>query len=128
MTYREMAALARSLLNPKEYGEFFSAGFVAAVLAGANGKYYTGVNIDLACGLGFCAERGAAAANLSASFRPKMKTRNFCCARNRCGRSSSPSCSLRPGRNSENSGRLPFAADAAKTEVLCKITTRRPKK
>lgn len=65
MTYREMAALARSLLNPKEYGEFFSAGFVAAVLEGANGKYYTGVNIDLACGLGFCAERSAAAAMIT---------------------------------------------------------------
>ena len=65
MTYREMAALARSLLNPKEYGEFFSAGFVAAVLEGANGKYYTGVNIDLACGLGFCAERSAAAAMIA---------------------------------------------------------------
>ena len=65
MTYREMAALARSLLNPKQYGEFFSAGFVAAVLEGANGKYYTGVNIDLACGLGFCAERSAAAAMIT---------------------------------------------------------------
>ena len=65
MTYREMAALARSLLNPKNYTEYFSAGFVAAVLEGANGKYYTGVNIDLACGLGFCAERSAAAAMIS---------------------------------------------------------------
>lgn len=65
MTYSEMAALARSLLNPKRQGEFFSAGFVAAVLEGANGKYYTGVNIDLACGLGFCAERSAAAAMIT---------------------------------------------------------------
>ena len=65
MTYSEMAALARSLLNPKEHGEFFSSGFVAAVIEGANGKYYTGVNIDLACGLGFCAERSAAAAMIT---------------------------------------------------------------
>lgn len=65
MTYSEMAALARSLLNPKEHGEFFSSGFVAAVIEGANGKYYTGVNIDLACGLGFCAERSAAAAMIA---------------------------------------------------------------
>lgn len=60
MTYTEMLALARSLLNPTEGGEFLSYGFVAAVLEGENGKYYSGVNIDLACGLGFCAERNAA--------------------------------------------------------------------
>lgn len=65
MTYAEMAALARSKLAPKAHGEFFSSGFVAAVLEGANGKYYAGVNIDLACGLGFCAERSAAAAMVS---------------------------------------------------------------
>lgn len=60
MTYAQMLALARSLLRPKQYSEYFSAGYVAAVLEGANGRYYTGVNIDLACGLGFCAERSAA--------------------------------------------------------------------
>ena len=57
MTYAEMLALARSKLNPRVYDKYFSAGFVSAVLEGANGKYYTGVNLDLACGLGFCAER-----------------------------------------------------------------------
>lgn len=60
MTYEEMLALARSKLNPRVYGRYFSAGFVSAVIEGANGKYYTGVNLDLACGLGFCAERNAA--------------------------------------------------------------------
>ena len=60
MTYAEMLALARSKLNPRVYDKYFSAGFVSAVLEGANGKYYTGVNLDLACGLGFCAERNAA--------------------------------------------------------------------
>ena len=62
MTYREMLAYARSKLNPVRLGKYDSTGFVAAVLEGANGKYYAGVNIDLACGLGFCAERSAAAA------------------------------------------------------------------
>ena len=65
MTYPEMVSRARALLSPKRYGEFFSAGFVAAVIEGANGKYYEGVNIDLACGLGFCAERSAAAAMIT---------------------------------------------------------------
>lgn len=60
MTYEEMLARARALLKPARRGEFLSFGFVAAVLEGGNGKYYEGVNIDLACGLGFCAERNAA--------------------------------------------------------------------
>lgn len=60
MTYETMMTMAQSKLNPKEYGKYFSAGGVSAVLEGANGKYYAGVNLDLACGLGFCAERNAA--------------------------------------------------------------------
>ena len=65
MTDLEMLALARKNLNPVLRGEHCSTGFVSAVLEGANGKYYTGVNIDLACGLGFCAERAAAAAMIA---------------------------------------------------------------
>lgn len=65
MTYREMYELAVKNLAPKEHGPGFSSGFVSAVLEGANGKYYCGVNIDLYCGLGFCAERSAAAAMIS---------------------------------------------------------------
>ncbi len=61
----EMLALARAGLSPRERGKFCSAGYVSAVLEGANGKLYRGVNIDLACGLGFCAERSAAAAMLT---------------------------------------------------------------
>ena len=60
MTYAQMLTLARSKLAPREYSSHFSAGYVSAVLEGANGRYYTGVNLDLACGLGFCAERNAA--------------------------------------------------------------------
>lgn len=60
MTYEEMYALACKNLAPQDYSEHCSAGYVSAVIEGANGKYYTGVNIDLACGLGYCAERNAA--------------------------------------------------------------------
>ena len=60
MTYREMYELAEKNLAPKAHGDGFSSGSVSAVLEGANGKYYCGVNIDLYCGLGFCAERSAA--------------------------------------------------------------------
>ena len=60
-----MLALARKNLNPQVRGEYCSFGFVSAVIEGANGKYYTGVNVDLACGLGFCAERNAASTMLT---------------------------------------------------------------
>ena len=66
MTYAQMLGLARKNLNPVRRGEFYSSGFVSAVLEGADGKYYTGVNIDLACGLGFCAERNAASTMVTA--------------------------------------------------------------
>ncbi len=62
MTYREMYDLAVRNLAPKQHSDGFSSGSVSAVLEGANGKYYCGVNLDLYCGLGFCAERSAAAA------------------------------------------------------------------
>lgn len=65
MTYAEMLALARKNLNPQERGGYCSFGFVSAVLEAANGKYYTGVNVDLACGLGYCAERNAAGSMLT---------------------------------------------------------------
>ncbi len=48
------------------YGEFrlredFSAGSVSAAIRTAKGNVYTGICIDLACGLGFCEEVAAVA-------------------------------------------------------------------
>jgi len=43
-----------------------SAGSVSAAVRAANGQIYTGVCIDLACGLGFCAENAALAEMLKA--------------------------------------------------------------
>lgn len=39
----------------------FSAGSVAAALLTTNGNIYTGINIEVACGIGFCAEHSAIA-------------------------------------------------------------------
>ena len=39
----------------------FSAGTVGAAIQTADGNIYTGICIDLACGLGFCAEAAAVA-------------------------------------------------------------------
>jgi cytidine deaminase len=39
----------------------YSAGSVAAALLTSQGNVYTGINIDIACGIGFCAEHSAIA-------------------------------------------------------------------
>jgi cytidine deaminase len=39
----------------------FSAGAVSAALITAEGNIYTGICVDLACGIGFCAEHSAVA-------------------------------------------------------------------
>lgn len=38
-----------------------TAGAVGAALQTASGRIYTGINLDLACGIGFCAEHSAVA-------------------------------------------------------------------
>jgi cytidine deaminase len=43
-----------------------SAGGVAAALETANGRIFTGINLDLACGIGTCAEHAAIAEMLKA--------------------------------------------------------------
>ena len=50
---------AKKVLNPREISEFVEAGGVAAALLTTDGNIYTGVCIDTACSLGFCAERNA---------------------------------------------------------------------
>ncbi|MFN3650700.1 MAG: cytidine deaminase family protein [Armatimonadota bacterium] len=53
------------------YGEFslgrdFSAGSCAAALRTRSGRVFTGICLDLACGIGFCAEHAAVAEMLKA--------------------------------------------------------------
>ena len=43
-----------------------TAGAVGAALETATGQIYTGINLDLACGIGFCAEHSAVAEMLKA--------------------------------------------------------------
>ena len=45
-----------SLIKPS-----ITAGAVGAALESASGRIYTGINLDLACGIGFCAEHSAVA-------------------------------------------------------------------
>lgn len=52
---------ARSVCGEFSLAEGFSAASVGAAIRTTDGNIYTGVCIDLACGLGFCAEASAIA-------------------------------------------------------------------
>ena len=50
---------AKKVLNPRSISNSVEVGGVAAALLTKDGNIYTGVCIDTACSLGFCAERNA---------------------------------------------------------------------
>lgn len=60
---RRLIAAARSVQGSFELspGDGFSAGGVGAAILTADGNVYTGICIDVACGIGFCAEHSAIA-------------------------------------------------------------------
>ena len=57
---------ARQVLDPRQLTKRAFAGSVAAALLTREGNIYTGVNIDVPCSMGFCAEHAAAAAMITA--------------------------------------------------------------
>jgi len=66
MTFNELLVHAKGVLNPREINDNAWAGSVATALLSGSGKVYTGVCIDVACGMGFCAEHAAVAAMITA--------------------------------------------------------------
>ena len=60
---------ATAVCGAFSWGEQCSAGAVGAAILTAQGNIYTGICIDLECGLGFCAEVAAAAEMLKARER-----------------------------------------------------------
>ncbi len=52
---------ARAVLHPRKVSDLVEAGGVAAAILTDRGNIYTGICIDIACSLGMCAERNAAA-------------------------------------------------------------------
>lgn len=66
LTDVEMIEQARTVLKPRKLSEDNTAGDVACALLSASGKLYLGVCIDVACGIGFCAEHSAIAAMITA--------------------------------------------------------------
>ena len=66
MSFEELRAIAGRAVNPRKLSDSVEAGGVAAAILSDSGKVYTGVCIDTACSLGFCAEHAAIAAMVAA--------------------------------------------------------------
>lgn len=66
MDFGVLYQLARSVVNPRKLSKEAEAGGVGAVILTISGHTYTGVCIDTACSMGFCAEHAAAAAMITA--------------------------------------------------------------
>ena len=66
MTFDELYQKAKSVINPRKLSSDADAGGVGAALLSESGRVYTGVCIDTACSMGFCAEHAAAAALVTA--------------------------------------------------------------
>ena len=73
MEFEELYQRAKSVLNPRRLSQEVEAGGVAAALLTESGKVYTGVCIDTACSMGFCAEHAAAAAMVTAGENRVIK-------------------------------------------------------
>jgi cytidine deaminase len=66
MDFEALYAQAKAVINPRKLSEEAEAGGVGAALLAQSGRVYTGVCIDTACSMGFCAEHAAAAAMITA--------------------------------------------------------------
>jgi cytidine deaminase len=62
MTNSDLIERAMSVVNPRKIAHGFSAGEVGSALLTDEGSVHLGVCIDVACGIGFCAEHSAIAA------------------------------------------------------------------
>ena len=66
MEFAELVQRAKGVLGSRQLSEKGLAGSVAAALVTDGGNVYVGVCIDVACGMGFCAEHAAIAAMVTA--------------------------------------------------------------
>ncbi|MEM7534040.1 MAG: cytidine deaminase [Chloroflexota bacterium] len=73
MTFDELYNQAKAVLNPRKLSEEAEAGGVGAALLSESGAVYTGVCIDTACSMGFCAEHAAAATMITAGENRVLK-------------------------------------------------------
>jgi cytidine deaminase len=73
MNFDELYKIAKSVVNPRRLSEYADAGGVGAAILAKSGNVYTGVCIDTACSMGFCAEHAAAAAMITAGESHVLK-------------------------------------------------------
>lgn len=73
ITFETLLKEAKAVLGHRKLSSDATAGGVAAALLTENGNIYTGVCIDLACSLGFCAEQAAMAAMITAGENRILK-------------------------------------------------------
>jgi cytidine deaminase len=59
MTKTQLIIAAKKIALKKDSGNRCVSGEVGAALKTRSGKIYKGINIDCACGIGFCAEHSA---------------------------------------------------------------------
>lgn len=66
MDFNDLYKIALSVTNPRTLSDKAEAGGVGAAILTKSGKVYTGVCIDTASSMGFCAEHAAASAMITA--------------------------------------------------------------
>ena len=59
MTFEELYEIAKKTLGVRKTSRNTEVGNVACALETIDGNVYTGINIDTACSMGFCAEANA---------------------------------------------------------------------
>lgn len=62
----DLYKIAQNTLRPRKLARNGKAGYVASALLTENDNVFTGVAIDVACSIGFCAEHSAIAAMVTA--------------------------------------------------------------
>lgn len=70
---RNLIAKAKELVRERKVSGGY-VGSVGAALVTADGEIFTGVCLDLACGIGFCAEHSAIADMISHSDETRIRT------------------------------------------------------
>ncbi|MEN6331597.1 MAG: cytidine deaminase [Smithella sp.] len=73
MTFEKLYQNAKTVVNPRALSADAKAGSVGAAILAESGKIYTGVCIETACSMGFCAEHAAAAAMITAGENRVLK-------------------------------------------------------
>lgn len=74
MEFAELYERAKAVLLPRRLSRVAEAAGVGAAILTDKGHVYVGVNMDLSCGIGFCAEHAAAAAMVTAGESRIVKT------------------------------------------------------